>query len=323
MASSIPLSKTVRWIRSLERACPIVNLPAAQLGRRNAVYIGTNTRHDSGEVPGWLSIKMMLAGSAVWKTREREFTVDENSYLILNDRHAYRLRFDATEPVTTFVLFFERGLVEDALRCRTTPSEGLLDEAQQDAPAAEFLERMETRASPLFGMVARFRAGLGGGLGAGECEDWFLRLARQMAREERSAERSAARLPAVREATRRELYRRVLRGRDYLLSQAAEGATLGDAAGAACLSRFHFHRAFTQAFGITPHQAVTRHRLERAATLLAAGESVTNVCLSVGFESLGSFSSLFRRHFRIPPRAYREARKAKSKIEEARVALPA
>jgi AraC family transcriptional regulator len=274
-------------------------------------------------VAGWLSIKTMAAGSAVWKTPEREFTVDANSYLILNDRHRYRLRFDSLTPVTTFVVFFERGLVEDALRCRTTPSAALLDEPAREAPPAEFLERLETCASPLFGLLARFRRRVSAGMTVPESEDWFLRLAAQMVRDERGAARAMACLPAVRVATREELYRRVLRGRDFLLSQSDGRVTLPDAARAACLSPFHFHRAFTQAFGVTPHQTLTRHRLERAATLLATGQPVTDVCLAVGFESLGSFSSLFRRHYGVSPRAYRSARGANSKNGEAsRLLLP-
>lgn len=313
-AAAAPVS-TRQWIRSLERASKLVNRPGFELGRRNAVYIGTGRQHDTGEVDGWLSIKMMLAGSAVWTTSERQFTVDESSYLILNDRHRYRLRFDSAAPVTSFVLFFERGVVEDVLRCHTTPSGSLLDEHARPAAPAEFIERLETRASPLFSLLERFRSALAAGVSAPESEDWFLRLAAQMAREHEIAAQAMNRLPAVRESTRHELFRRVLRGRDYLLSQAAESVALPDAARAACLSPFHFHRAFTQAFGVTPHQMLTRHRLERAATMLAAGAAVTDVCLAVGFESLGSFSSLFRRHFGVSPRGFQRRAQENSKIQ--------
>ena len=297
---------TRQWIQSLERASTFVNPPGTQLGRRNAVFIGTGRQHDTGEVEGWLSIKMMLAGSAVWKTPERQFTVDENSFLILNDRHRYRLRFDSSIPVTTFVLFFERGLVEDALRCRTAPSASLLDEPSRPPRPAELLERLETRASPLFGMLERFRRAMSSGMALSEAEDWFLRIAAQMAREERSTAHAAGRLPAARAATRAELFRRVLRGRDYLLSHPAERITLPAAARAACLSPFHFHRAFTHAFGVTPHQVLTRHRLELADAMLREGRPVTDVCLAVGFESLGSFSTLFRRHYGVSPRGLQQ-----------------
>ena len=217
--------------------------------------------------------------------------------------------------MTTFVLFLQRGLVEDVFRCRTTPSARLLDAPREPAAPVEFAERLETRASPLFALVERFQGRLSAGLAAGEAEDWFLRLARQLVAEQLGMERAAGRLPAVRAATRQELYRRVQRGRDFLLSQAGARPTLADAARAACLSPYHFHRAFTQAFGATPHQELTRHRLDRAAAMLEEGESVTQVCLASGFESVSSFSSLFRRHYGIPPRAFR-ARHERKKPQE-------
>ena len=308
MAGNHQSNGAAHWIRSLERATSLVNPPARHLGRRSAVYIGTGRQHDSGPVEGWLSIKTMLSGTAVWETAERRFLVSESSCLILNDRHPYRLRFESATPVTTFVLFFERGMVEDVLRCRSTPSERLLDAPLHPSGPVEFIERLETRENPLFTLVERFRRNLGAGLSLPEAEDWFLGLARQLVAEHRGRERAATRLGAVRASTRYELFRRVLRGRDYLLSQAGERTTLADAARAACLSPYHFHRAFTRTFGLTPHQALTRHRLERAAALLADGESVTQVCLASGFDSLGSFSSLFRRHYGISPRSFRMRR---------------
>ncbi|MFC4258076.1 helix-turn-helix domain-containing protein [Marinobacter lacisalsi] len=70
----------------------------------------------------------------------------------------------------------------------------------------------------------------------------------------------------------------------------------------ASLSLGHFIRRFTAVFGETPHQFRTRIRLERAKELLALSEdSVTDICMSVGFSSLGSFSWLFSRHFGEPP----------------------
>ena len=64
----------------------------------------------------------------------------------------------------------------------------------------------------------------------------------------------------------------------------------------ACLSRFHFLRLFRDTFETTPHQYLIQRRIEKAKELLRLKEmSVTDVCFEVGFESLGSFSALFRR----------------------------
>ncbi len=71
-------------------------------------------------------------------------------------------------------------------------------------------------------------------------------------------------------------------------------------------SRFHFIRLFRQAYGQTPHQYLIRRRIAKAKELLAAGRlTVTEVCLAVGFQSLGSFSSLFTRAVGQPPQRYR------------------
>jgi AraC-like DNA-binding protein len=73
-------------------------------------------------------------------------------------------------------------------------------------------------------------------------------------------------------------------------------------------SKYHFARAFTAAYGETPHAYLTRRRVERAKDLLrTANLSVTEVCMLVGFESLGSFSSRFTRLVGASPTAYREA----------------
>lgn len=103
---------------------------------------------------------------------------------------------------------------------------------------------------------------------------------------------------------RGELFRRLCRVRDVLrddLASAHDLSALGRAAG---ISRHHLLRVFRQAFDETPHAYLTRLRLERAKAYLRAGRSVTQTCFDVGFASLGSFSSLFRRHVRVAPIEY-------------------
>ena len=79
-----------------------------------------------------------------------------------------------------------------------------------------------------------------------------------------------------------------------------------DVAAPALLSPFQFIRRFHAVFGDTPHQLRIRARIDRARRLLAfTDRTVTDVCLDVGFSSLGSFSSLFARRVGASPAAYR------------------
>jgi AraC-like DNA-binding protein len=78
-------------------------------------------------------------------------------------------------------------------------------------------------------------------------------------------------------------------------------------AGSLGLSRAHFIRSFRDTFGETPHRYLQRRRLERAMALLRETDSsVTEICLDVGFASLGTFSRTFREVVGESPRQYRE-----------------
>jgi AraC-like DNA-binding protein len=102
--------------------------------------------------------------------------------------------------------------------------------------------------------------------------------------------------------------RRLCRARDLLGADdgAAVAPRIEEIARAVAVSPAHFTRQFERAFGVTPHQFRLGLRIERARALLAAGEhSVTEVCMAVGFSSLGSFSELFRRRVGTRPSLYR------------------
>lgn len=81
---------------------------------------------------------------------------------------------------------------------------------------------------------------------------------------------------------------------------------LATIARAACYAPHHFHRLFKKEVGMTPHQYVTFRRIQVARRMLIeTDESVTNICFAVGFESLGSFSSLFNRYTGHSPSRFR------------------
>ncbi len=97
------------------------------------------------------------------------------------------------------------------------------------------------------------------------------------------------------------------RARDHADRHFAEPLDLETLARVACLSRHHFVRAFAAAYGETPMRYVSRRRIERAQDLLrAANLTVTEVCMLVGFSSLGTFSAQFSRLVGESPTQYRD-----------------
>jgi AraC-like DNA-binding protein len=96
------------------------------------------------------------------------------------------------------------------------------------------------------------------------------------------------------------------RARDHLDREYRSAIDLGDVAAVAGVSKYHFVRAFAATYGETPIRYLTRRRIERAQDLLrSANLTVTEICMAVGFASLGSFSARFTELVGESPTAYR------------------
>src|SRR5215471_13065710 len=95
------------------------------------------------------------------------------------------------------------------------------------------------------------------------------------------------------------------RARDTVDRRYAEPLDLDELASAASVSKFHFLRCFTRTYGVTPAVYLTERRIERAQDLLRATNlTVTEVCMLVGYSSLGSFSTKFRALVGVSPSEY-------------------
>lgn len=103
---------------------------------------------------------------------------------------------------------------------------------------------------------------------------------------------------------RADALRRLCQARDLLREVREDRLSVEAVAREVRISPYHFIRQFEAVFGHTPHQFRIQSRLDLAKRLLAAGDSVTDVCLEVGFTSLGSFSLLFAKRVGVPPSVY-------------------
>ena len=103
-----------------------------------------------------------------------------------------------------------------------------------------------------------------------------------------------------------DLYKRIVSAKLFMDEYFYQPINLASLSRRACLSRFHFHRLFTQIYKKTPHQYLVRRRMDYAGQLLSKESiSITEVCNAVGFESISSFSGSFKKHSGIGPKKFR------------------
>lgn len=100
---------------------------------------------------------------------------------------------------------------------------------------------------------------------------------------------------------------RLQRALDFIEANLAADLSLEEIASAAAVSPYHFSHGFKQSTGVSPHQYVIRQRIERAKTLLrTCDEPIAQIALSVGFANQSHFTTVFKKHCGLTPKAYRD-----------------
>src|SRR5262249_27449670 len=176
---------------------------------------------------------------------------------------------------------FEQAFAQQVLASLVTPLDRLLDDPETRSPGGlVFFERTY----PVDAVVERWLRQ------SRTDEEWHHQLLGHLLEVHRGLRLQVNDLPALRPATRAEIYRRLVRARDFVDASWAEPLRLSTVAQFAGIAPHRFLRLFKHAFGRTPHRYLTERRLEEARRRLErGGSSVTDVCLAVGLTSLRSF----------------------------------
>lgn len=102
------------------------------------------------------------------------------------------------------------------------------------------------------------------------------------------------------------LYQRIVQAKCFIDRNFDAPIALNQLANEACFSKFHFIRVFKKIYGKSPYQYLMHVRIEHARQMLKSGLPVAQVCFAIGFESISSFSGLFRKIAGISPAAFQQ-----------------
>jgi AraC family transcriptional regulator len=257
--------------------------------RRNAEYLPFRQR---------LSIKVARGGRERYFIDGRSIAVDDDCYLILNDNRTYGSQFESGVEIESFAVFFRPGLAEDVFGAiGKTVERALADGGAESPRTAEFAETLQPHDAAVSPVLRYIQHAVKAGV---EDADWYeeqfqFLLERMLSHHRRLAER-VQRLPALKAATQQEIHRRLGLAVDLVHSSYERDVGLTEMARAACLSKFHFLRLFTELHGVTPHAYLQRKRAKAAARLLESSSlGAGQVAERVGFNSRSTMARQLRR----------------------------
>ena len=267
-------------------------------GHQNAVVTGTDRNVEYMPFRQRLSIKVARGGRERYFIDGRSIAVDDDSYLILNDNRTYASRFESNVEIESFAIFFRPGLAEEVYGAFNKPLERALADGATETPRpVEFAETLQPHDSVVTPALRYVQYGVNAGVeDAGWYEEQFqFLLARMLSHHRRLTER-IQKLPALKSTTQREIHRRLALAVDLVHSAYERDIGLREMAGAACLSKFHFLRLFTELHGITPHAYLQRKRALTAGRLLERTDlRASQIAACVGFQSRSTMARQLRR----------------------------
>lgn len=262
--------------------------------------------HWQGEGP--LSLKVVLKGEAIYKTQGTTLTIDENRLLVLNDHQDYTISIDNPFVTETFIVFFNRTLVDAVVSDFQNTSEFKLDNPflKLDKPfqfspdSKEFTSNVRTSIHTLRKTVIDNR----------QAEEQLYHLFQKLIELQSGEYERSNRLHFEKRSTRLETARRLLITRDFLHSNLSSSITLDDLAKCSALSKNQLLRTFKEYFGQTPFQYLADIRMQKARQLLTyTNIPITEVCSAVGLESITTFSWAFKKQLGLSPSQFQKGKK--------------
>lgn len=94
---------------------------------------------------------------------------------------------------------------------------------------------------------------------------------------------------------------------DFIEDHLNEKISLDDLAKKACLSKYHYHRLFHQAVGVSLNRYISQKRMDRSAKeLIETDQPIIEIALKYQYNSQEAFSRAFKRTYQLAPGQYRK-----------------
>jgi AraC family transcriptional regulator len=290
---------------------PDFNAPGFDLQRYYSLFLENNVIINAqssdveyGDHWGPLSVKCAFRGKEFYHEGRKTVAVDDSSFLIFNEGKIYSSYIKSDSTVQSFTINFNPDFVREVIQSLLQRDLEVNAGVQRDLHFVERLYPHDNSITPLLLRLRRMSLSLH--TNKQRVAELFCEVLEQLIGSQVEIEKEIGVMTPLRYSTKKELYQRLHNAKDHMDSCFADDLSLETIAQTAHLAPVYFLREFRKNFHLTPHQYLTQRRIEESKHLLVSGtHSVTEICFSVGFNDLSSFSKLFKARTGFPPERYR------------------
>lgn len=250
------------------------------------------------------SIKYCLQGEMTYVVGNEKISVKPNNFFITN--HGTELEcLPVSKGTKGLIIFFTEPFIAEIARTFLpidTSFDGSSDPTPVCLPIYDHIYRCTTPVALQMKALAHKMKTLTTMNDTGELSEIFFHLAENMLDLNGQTQQQINNLKARSPGTRRELFRRVHAARDFMRDHWFANPGLEDIARQACLSPYHFHRSFLEAFGEPPMTWFRKLKMDKARDMLTQNKlTVSEVAIACGFSDVFAFSKTFKRMYAVSP----------------------
>jgi AraC family transcriptional regulator len=252
------------------------------------------------------AVKYVASGIERYHLNDVTLPVAAGHYLLANHTSQGHVLIDANDWVDGICINLNPKLLAEVVASLQRPDTPFADDLLgQFFSTHLFLEKQYQADTTQLG---QFLNALALNSGAQKIENWipdmafFYGVAERIVADQLPIFRQFNAIPSLKTSTKKDLYRRVERGRDFVENTFKQSIAVADIAQAACMSEYHFFRMFKCVYGLPPHQYLIQKRLENSYNMLVRGHhSVTEVAHESGFSDIHTFCKAFKKRYGLVP----------------------
>ena len=249
------------------------------------------------------TLKYIIRGDGRYVVNGRTLEVPGGRMLIINDHSEVISKVGDGEAISVFL---SKDVLAECWHYRNRNPDQLL-EGPTDLPKMEisFYDEVLRNKIP---MLEKLKTCFLRDPNLRLSESFYFELADQLLSIQERTSALIHRIEKVKTSVKKEIYKRVSTGRDYMHDHLDKPFDLEKTARFSCMSRFHFIRSFKQVYGSTPNQYFIQKKLEKASNLLQADKQceILEIALQLGYSDTASFSKQFKRFYGQSPSVFRK-----------------
>lgn len=258
--------------------------------------------------PFGFGIKYVKKGTEHYRIDNKLYTVNEGNFLLINGEKNTTVEIDSKTHVKGLCIHLSNELVQGVIASLRAPDTPISDlQLSNFFYSDEFLENKYSAQQNHLGKkllqldrIIESKLLFEDQLN----KELYYDLAIALVADQTTVFKELQNIKSVKSQTKKDLYRRVLKGKEFIDANFENELSIEQISMFAGMSEFHFFRLFKQIVGLSPYQYILKVRLQKAYRLLSLGMSVSEVAFQVGFSSIFNFSKSFKKNYGVPPSEY-------------------